>query len=366
MFIFGTRPEAIKMVPLMKKFNDCKDIFKPVIVVTAQHRDMLDQVLELFHIKPDYDLGIMQINQSIEDVTTRCLTKLSEVIQLEKPKMILVQGDTTTTFVGALAAYYNKIPVGHIEAGLRSYDKFQPFPEEINRKLTTVLTDIHFAPTNSAAENLKNEGIQSHKIFVTGNTVIDTLLEIVKREYEFESSLYKILNNASKLVLVTAHRRESFGKPLKNICFALKKIAQTVEDIQILFPVHPNPKVIKTVYKYINNNEKLHVVPPLDYETFVHVMNKSYLILTDSGGIQEEAPSLGKPVLVLRNKTERPEAVEAGTVKLVGTDAKKIIDETLNLMGNEVEYKQMARAINPYGDGKAGERIFKIISNKIA
>ena len=365
LFIFGTRPEAIKMAPVIKKFKDYINLFKTIVVVTAQHRDMLDQILKIFHIKPDYDLNIMQKNQSLEDITIRSLKRLTKIIQLEKPKMILVQGDTTTTFVGALAGFYNKIPVGHIEAGLRTYDKFQPFPEEINRKLTTVLADIHFAPTKSAAENLKKEGIPSSQIFVTGNTVIDALLEVVGQNYKFKSPLKEIINNNCKLILVTTHRRENFGKPLKNICLALNEITQEFEDVQILFSVHPNPKVRNVVLNVLHNNKKIHLFPPLDYVTFAHLMAKAYLILTDSGGIQEEAPSLGKPVLVLRNKTERLEAIEAGTVKLVGTNVKKIIEETSKLLKDESEYNKMAKAVNPYGDGKAAERIFNIICGKL-
>jgi len=365
MFIFGTRPEAIKMAPVIKRMMVESDIFKPIVVVTAQHREMLDQILDLFHIKPDYDLDIMKENQSIEEVTIRCLKQLSYIIKSECPNMVLVQGDTTTTFAGSLASYYNEIQVGHIEAGLRSFDKFQPFPEEINRKMTTVLSDTHFSPTKSAAMNLIHEGIPSHDIFVTGNTVIDALLEVVNREYKFTKSLNKIINSGNKFILVTTHRRENLGRPLEQICFALNEIVKRVGDFHIIFPVHRNPKVAKIVYSSLNNNSKIHLLSPLDYESFVHVMNKSHLILSDSGGVQEEAPSLGKPVLVFRNKTERPEAVEAGTVKLVGTDANKIINETLNLLKNEDEYLKMAKTINPYGDGKASGRIVEIIYKKL-
>ncbi|MGD9897744.1 MAG: non-hydrolyzing UDP-N-acetylglucosamine 2-epimerase [Calditrichaceae bacterium] len=364
MFIFGTRPEAIKMAPVIKKFSNKPDI-KPVVVVTAQHREMLDQVLNIFNIKPDYDLGIMRDNQSLEDITILALRELSDIIKLEKPAIILVQGDTTTTFVGALSALYNKIPIGHIEAGLRTFDKFQPYPEEINRKLTTVLADVHFPPTKQAAENLRNEGVRDDLISITGNTVIDTLLEVVDRKFNFTDPLKTILSqNNSRVILVTAHRRESFGEPLVNILSALKEIAERAPDVQILFPVHPNPNIKNAVYKQIGGNPKIHLIDPLDYESFVHLMNKSYLIITDSGGVQEEAPSLGKPVLVLRNKTERPEAVEAGTVKLVGSDYEVIVSESLKLLSDKDAYNSMARAINPYGDGKASERIFKIITER--
>ncbi|MGD9489365.1 MAG: non-hydrolyzing UDP-N-acetylglucosamine 2-epimerase [Calditrichaceae bacterium] len=364
MFIFGTRPEAIKMAPVIKKFSNKPDI-KPIVVVTAQHREMLDQVLNIFNIKPDYDLGIMKNNQSLEDITILALRELSEIIRSEKPSIILVQGDTTTTFVGALAALYNKIPIGHIEAGLRTFDKFQPYPEEINRKLTTVLADIHFPPTKKAAENLRNEGIPDELISITGNTVIDTLLEVVDRKFEFTDPLKSILSqNNNRVILVTAHRRESFGEPLANILSALSEIAEKAPDVQILFPVHPNPNIKNAVYRQIGSNSRIHLINPLDYESFVHLMNKSYLIITDSGGVQEEAPSLGKPVLVLRNKTERPEAVEAGTVKLVGSDYDVIVSESMKLLSDTEAYNSMARAINPYGDGKASERIYKIITER--
>lgn len=360
MFIFGTRPEAIKMVPLIKQFRTHQDMFESIIVVTAQHREMLDQILRLFNVKPNYDLNVMRADQTLEDVTIRCLKKLSEVIELELPNMILVQGDTTTTFIGALAAYYKRIPIGHIEAGLRSDDKYQPFPEEINRKLTTVLTDIHFAPTQSAADNLLRGGVPIKNIFVTGNTVIDALLQIASRNYKFRDPLDKIINNKKRLIMVTAHRRESFGKPLEDICIALEEIVKAAPDVEIVFPVHPNPRVNETVYRNVNNNH-VHLVRPLDYETFIHLMKECCLILTDSGGIQEEAPSLGKPVLVLREKTERPEAIEAGVAKLIGTNRRNIIIETLKLLTNPDEYERMAKPANPYGDGRAAERIFRII-----
>jgi UDP-N-acetylglucosamine 2-epimerase (non-hydrolysing) len=364
-FIFGTRPEAIKMAPVIMKCKKSMSLLSSINIVTAQHRDMLDDILRLFSIQPKYDLNIMRENQSLEDVTVRSLKKLSKIIKCEKPDMILVQGDTTTTFIGALAGFYNKIPIGHIEAGLRTYDKYQPFPEEINRKLTTVLADIHFSPTKRAAENLIREGVPASKIFITGNTVIDALLEIISRNYKFKKPLDKIVNNNSNLILVTAHRRENLGEPLNNVCLALKEITQTIKNIKILFAVHPNPKVRKIVFNALHHNRNIHLLPPLDYQTFAHIMAKSRLILTDSGGIQEEAPSLGKPVLVLRNKTERPEAVEAGTVKIIGTDTRKIVEETTILLENKNEYGRMAKALNPYGDGKASDRIVQIILEKL-
>jgi UDP-N-acetylglucosamine 2-epimerase (non-hydrolysing) len=364
-FIFGTRPEAIKMAPVIMKCKKSMSLLSSINIVTAQHRDILDDILRLFSIQPEYDLNIMRENQSLEDITVRSLKKLSKIIKCEKPDMILVQGDTTTTFIGALAGFYNKIPIGHIEAGLRTYDKYQPFPEEINRKLTTALADIHFSPTKRSAENLIREGVPASKIFITGNTVIDALLEIISRNYKFKKPLDKIVNNNSKLILVTAHRRENLGGPLNNVCLALKEITHTIKNIKILFAVHPNPKVRKIVFNALHHNRNIHLLPPLDYQTFAHIMSKSRLILTDSGGIQEEAPSLGKPVLVLRNKTERPEAVEAGTVKIIGTDTRKIVEETIILLENKDEYGRMAKALNPYGDGKASDRIVQIILEKL-
>lgn len=365
MFIVGTRPEAIKMAPIIKKFQKLTNFCRLVVVVTAQHRHLLDQTLKIFHINPNYDLNIMQENQCLEEVTIRSLKKLSEIIHIENPKAIFVQGDTTTTFVGALAGFYNKIIVCHVEAGLRTYDKFQPFPEEINRRLTSIIADIHFTPTNSSAENLKKEGISLSRIFVTGNTVIDALLEVINRKYVFNNHLEKIINSKNRVILVTTHRRENFGNPMKNICLAIKKISELFEDVEILFPVHPNPEVKSTADNILGDNRKIHLIPPMDYEAFAHTMNKVHLIMTDSGGIQEEAPSLGKPVLVLRHKTERPEAVKAGTVKIIGTDKEKIIEETSKLLTNNSEYQRMARSVNPYGDGKAAERIFDIVHSKI-
>lgn len=365
MFIFGTRPEAIKMAPIIKRFQYLKNLYRPIIVVTAQHRHLLNQTLKLFRINPNYDLNIMQENQSLEEIIIRSLKKISEIMHTERPNLVFVQGDTTTTFAGALAGFYNKVTICHVEAGLRTYDKFQPFPEEINRRLTSVITDFHFAPTNSSAENLTKENISASRIFVTGNTVIDALLEIINRKYVFNNHLKEIINNKNRLILLTTHRRENFGRPIKNICLSIKKISELFEDVEILFPVHPNPKVKSIVYEILSNTRKIHLLSPMDYEVFAHTMNKVHLILTDSGGIQEEAPSLGKPVLVLRNKTERPEAVKAGTVKIIGTEKERIIEETSRLLKNNDEYDRMARAINPYGDGKAAERIFNIIHSKI-
>ena len=366
MFILGTRPEAIKMAPVIRTFRRHKDTYHVIVVVTAQHRDMLDQILKLFEIVPNHDLDIMKDNQSIHDVTARCLKKLLGIIAEEKPDMVLVQGDTTSTFIGALSAFYMKIPVAHIEAGLRSFDKYNPFPEEMNRRMTTVLADLHFAPTGTAAANLAHEGISTDRIFITGNTVIDALLEVVRKRFVFPPHLDSLIKSSQKIILVTAHRRESFGEPLKNVCRALQEIVRHTPSCRILFPVHPNPEVKKTVYAMLDNTPNIALLSPLDYETFVHVINKSHLILTDSGGIQEEAPSLGKPVLVLRNKTERIEAIEAGTAKMVGTDFATIVRETLNLLSNADEYEAMAKKANPYGDGKASQKIYDIISRWLA
>jgi UDP-N-acetylglucosamine 2-epimerase (non-hydrolysing) len=366
LIVFGTRPEAIKLAPVILQLKNHNSKFKTVICVTAQHRDMLDQVLDIFQIKPDYDLGIMKKNQSLFDVTVNGLKKLESILRKEKPDIILVQGDTTTTFIASLAAYYLKIKIGHIEAGLRTKDKFNPFPEEINRRLTDCIADLYFVHTKQAKENLLREGVAKRKIFVTGNTIIDALLMTVKKQSskriqkEIEQRFllnYGISFDSSKLILVTGHRRESFGKDFENICKGLKKIARDNQDVQIIYPVHLNPHVQKPVRKMLSGIKNVHLIEPLDYFTFVWLMNRAYLILTDSGGIQEEAPSLGKPVLVMRKKTERTEGIVAGTAKLVGTDSKKIYSEAMKLLRNNRLYHKMAKAVNPYGDGKAAERI---------
>ena len=361
------------MAPVIKEMEKYPDKIKSTVVVTAQHRQMLDQILIPFDIKPDYDLNIMKDDQSLSQVTTSVLSKIEELLKQEKPDIILVQGDTTTAFVASLASFYQKIPVGHIEAGLRTHNRYYPFPEEMNRRLTDALASLHFAPTPKAAENLLKEGISEKSIFVTGNTVIDALFmilarinnveldELSKPNSKNELSIQPFNNSTNKLILVTAHRRENFGKPLKNICLALKEIAKKNNDVEIIYPVHLNPNVQKTVYSLLNGNDRVHLLKPLDYEPFVNLMAKSYLILTDSGGIQEEAPSLGKPVLVLRDVTERPEAVEAGTVRVVGTDKARVIHETEKLLRDKKEYEKMSQAINPYGDGKASQRIVNIL-----
>jgi len=371
MIIFGTRPEAIKMAPVLKKLEANRSKVQTVTCVTAQHRQMLDQVLTLFEIVPDYDLNIMKKNQSLFDVTMDGLRKLEDVLRKEKPDIILVQGDTTTTFIASLAAFYLKINIGHIEAGLRTSNKYNPFPEEINRRLTDHLADLYFVHTERAKRNLLNEGIDEGKIFVTGNTVLDALLMIVKKQKSKRSQgemgerflkQYGIsLNSKKKLILVTGHRRESFGKDFENICYGLKMIAENNHGVYIIYPVHLNPNVQKPVKKILSDLKDVCLIEPLDYFSFVWLMNRSYLILTDSGGIQEEAPSLGKPVLVMRKTTERPEGIEVGTAKLVGTDSNRIFSETSKLIKNEELYQSMAKAVNPYGDGRASERIAKII-----
>lgn len=359
MVVFGTRPEAIKMAPVIKEFKRYAEEFEPIVCVTAQHRQMLDQVLSLFEIKPDVDLNLMKENQTLEFLTANTIQQITRVIIDLKPDLVLVQGDTTTAMVTALAAFYQKIPVGHIEAGLRTQDRYNPFPEEINRHLISILATYHFAPTQRAQEALLREGIPEETIFLTGNTVVDALRMIIKKNYQGNFNFSSL--NGHKLILVTAHRRESFGKPFENICLALKEISRRNSDVEMVYPVHLNPNVKNVVYKILSQKERIHLIPPLEYCELVHLLNNSYLILTDSGGIQEEAPALGKPVLVLRKETERPEGVEAGVAKLVGTNVKRIIRETELLLRNEEEYLKMAKAISPYGDGRAAERIVKIL-----
>lgn len=358
LFVFGTRPEAVKMAPVITAAKKHQDLFEVVVAVTGQHREMLDQVLKVFKIKPDYDLKLMEHGQSLSHIVERCLHGIEEVIAREHPNLILVQGDTSTTFASALAAFYQHVPVGHIEAGLRTGKKYNPFPEEMNRKLTSNLADIHFAPTKTAFNNLIDEGISRPTIYLTGNTVIDALFDVAKKGYDLKKSGVDIKNGNKKVILVTVHRRESFGAPLRNVCEALKHIAHDhKDDATVVLPVHKNPLVSNTVRDILGGQPNVQLIDPLDYEPFVHLMRSSYLILTDSGGIQEEAPSLGKPVLVLREATERPEAVIAGTVKIVGTDTHMIIEEVEKLFNDKAEYNKMSKAINPYGDGKASERI---------
>lgn len=365
MTVFGTRPEAIKMCPLVLEMHKYPEYIEPIVAVTAQHREMLDQVLELFRIKPDYDLNIMASGQTLYDITTRALNGLKEVIEDAKPDMVLVHGDTTTTFAGALAAFYAQVPVGHVEAGLRTGNKYSPYPEEMNRKLTGSIADMHFAPTSTSKENLLKENVNPEAIMVTGNTVIDALQTTVKANYEFaDAEFNKIFARGNRLILMTTHRRENLGEPMRNVYKALRKVLETHADVEAIFPVHKNPKVREIVQEELGGLERVHLIEPMDYEPFANLMGKVDIVLTDSGGIQEEAPALGKPVLVLRDTTERPEAVDAGTVKLVGTGYEDVLRETNLLLDDPAHYKKMAEAANPYGDGKACERIIRAILQK--
>lgn len=361
MTVFGTRPEAIKMAPLAIELKKHEE-FEPLVCVTAQHREMLDQVLDIFGLKPDYDLDIMKERQTLVGITCRVLEGLDEVFKKEKPDIVLVHGDTTTSFVAALAAFYNQITVGHVEAGLRTFDKYSPFPEEMNRCLTGRITDIHFSPTVKNRNNLIFEAISPGKIYVTGNTVIDALKTTVRNDYVFEDETLKNVDFENKRVItVTAHRRENLGKPLENICNAIKNIVLTHEDVEVVYPVHLNPAVRETVYSIIGDVPGIHLIEPLTVNELHNAMAKSYMIMTDSGGIQEEAPALAKPVLVLRRETERPEAVEAGTVKIAGTDRETIESMACELLDSKEAYDKMAHAANPYGDGNASERIAEAI-----
>ena len=365
--VFGTRPEAIKMAPVVKAL-EADDRFDAVTCVTAQHREMLDQVLDLFAIRPDYDLDIMNPGQNLFGITASILNKFEDVLDVCDPDIVLVHGDTSTTFAAALAAFYKKVRVGHVEAGLRTHNLFSPWPEEANRKMTAAITSYHFAPTLSARGNLINENVDPESVYVTGNTVIDALLDVVHRiendvllENKVDSRL-DFLESEKRIILVTGHRRENFGYGVKNICMALRKIAEDNADCRIVYPVHMNPNILQPVTSMLGGIANISLVKPMDYLPFVRVMSKSYLILTDSGGIQEEAPSLGKPVLVMRDMTERPEAVDAGTVKLVGTCADSIVKEVNALLNDQDYYQSMSNAHNPYGDGQASKRILKILS----
>jgi len=367
MTVFGTRPEAIKMAPLVKKLQE-EPTIDSILCVTAQHREMLDQVLSLFELVPDYDLNIMKPNQTISMITANVLKGMESVLQKEQPDMILVHGDTSTTFVAALAAFYQQIKVGHVEAGLRTYDKYSPYPEEMNRVLTGHLADLHFAPTQRNVDNLLRENIEKEKIVVTGNTVIDALLQVADKPYEFEDeTLRKLDFDKKRIITVTCHRRENLGENMVNIFKAIRAIADEFADVEVVYPVHMNPKVRETANMVFGNSEKVHLIEPLQYQPFVNLMAKSYLLITDSGGMQEEAPSLGKPVLVVRKETERPEAIEAGTVKLAGVSQDTIYSLAKELLQNKEAYDRMAQSNNPYGDGKACKRIvdaLKIYFNK--
>lgn len=356
--IFGTRPEAIKMAPVVKELEKHPGEIISRVCVTAQHREMLDQVLELFEIVPDYDLNLMQPNQTLSELTAQVFTDLDPIIQQERPDWVLVQGDTTTVMAASLVAFYHQVKVGHVEAGLRTRDKWQPFPEEINRKVAGVVADLHFAPTERARKNLLREGVDPGAIFVTGNPVIDALLQVASKPYDVENGPLAGIPWGKRILLVTAHRRENFGEPLERICAALREIAERYKgDVHVVYPVHLNPNVQEPVYRLLGDVPNITLLPPLDYLPLVQLMKRSYLVLTDSGGIQEEAPGFGKPVLVLREKTERPEAVDAGTVRLVGTDSGQIVMWARRLLDDVVVYDQMAHAVNPYGDGRAARRI---------
>ncbi|NCO23741.1 MAG: UDP-N-acetylglucosamine 2-epimerase (non-hydrolyzing) [Candidatus Infernicultor aquiphilus] len=360
--IFGTRPETIKMFPLISEIKKYPHLIDFKIVVTGQHREMLDQMLEIFKIIPDYDLDIMEQVQSLSQITKNSLIGIERILKKEKPNMVLVQGDTTTAFAGALAAFYQKIKIGHIEAGLRTNNKYYPFPEEINRHLTSVLADLHFAPTAQSCKNLLSEGVKREDIFICGNTVIDSLFLMIKKNHIFTEPLLrdkKIFEK--KIILVTVHRRENWGEPLKNICQALIKLLDEHSDLLVIIPLHKNPEIRKTVNHILKDRRDILLLDTLDYGDMINLMSKIYIILTDSGGIQEEAPSLGKPIFVLRDETERPEAVEAGVVKLIGTNQERIVSEVNIILTNKDKYMEMAKRINPYGDGKASKRIIEKI-----
>ena len=369
LIVFGTRPEAIKMAPIVKMLQKYPKQFEIKVCVTAQHRQMLDQVLSLFDIIPEYDLDIMKPNQNLFDITCNVLQGLKRVFEAERSDIILVHGDTTTTLAASLAAYYCRIPVGHVEAGLRTGNKYSPFPEEINRRVACVLSDLHFAPTETARQNLLSEGVPGSAIHVTGNTVIDALLA-VREQINSDSSIrekmdsmFSFLDPSKRLILVTGHRRENFGEGFENICLALTEIAERYSDLEILYPVHLNPNVQEPVNRILGcfKHSNIHLIDPVDYLPFVYLMNRSYLIITDSGGVQEEAPSLGKPVLVVRDTTERTEAIAAGTVKLVGTDKNKIVQEAILLLNSSAAYNSMSQAHNPYGDGNAALQISRAL-----
>jgi len=359
--IFGTRPEAVKMAPVVSTLKEYSHKIKSKVLVTAQHREMLDQFLSFFSIEPDYDLNIMEKKQSLSQITCRTLTGVEEILKAEKPDLILVQGDTTTVFAASLAAFYQGVKVGHVEAGLRTDDKYNPFPEEINRRMAGVLADLHFAPTIQAKKNLLSNGCNLSDIFLTGNTVIDALFKVAgliegKEEYNLP-----ILNNSKRMLFLEAHRRENWGDPMASICRAVKRLSDDYSDIEIVFPVHKNPVVRETVFSILSGHERIHLIEPVDYPVMVNLQKKCYMILTDSGGIQEEAPSFGKPVMVLRKTTERPEGIEKGTARLVGTDMERIYDTASLLLNDKEEYDKMSKAVNPYGDGKAASRIVDAI-----
>lgn len=360
MTVFGTRPEAIKMAPLVLELQKQSQRFEAITTVSAQHREMLDQVLDIFHIKPDYDLNIMHARQTLTDITSNVLINLDKILKEAKPDIVLVHGDTTTTFAASVAAFYNQIPIGHVEAGLRTWEKYSPYPEEMNRQMTDAMTDLYFAPTNQSKANLLKENHKEDNIYITGNTAIDALKQTVDKEYHHD-----ILDKVSpdnKLILLTMHRRENQGKPMRRVFKVIREVVESREDVEVIYPVHLSPAVQEAAKEILGNTERIHLISPLDVVDFHNLAARSYFIMTDSGGVQEEAPSLGKPVLVLRDTTERPEGVEAGTLKLVGTESEKVKKEMEELLDNDAEYQRMTQAKNPYGDGKASERILDAIA----
>ncbi|MGZ7898744.1 non-hydrolyzing UDP-N-acetylglucosamine 2-epimerase [Ligilactobacillus salivarius] len=360
MTVFGTRPEAIKMAPLVLELQKQSQRFETITTVSAQHREMLDQVLDIFHIKPDYDLNIMHARQTLTDITSNVLINLDKILKETKPDIVLVHGDTTTTFAASVAAFYNQIPIGHVEAGLRTWEKYSPYPEEMNRQMTDAMTDLYFAPTNQSKANLLKENHKEDNIYITGNTAIDALKQTVDKEYHHD-----ILDKVSpdnKLILLTMHRRENQGEPMRRVFKVIREVVELREDVEVIYPVHLSPAVQEAAKEILGNTERIHLISPLDVVDFHNLAARSYFIMTDSGGVQEEAPSLGKPVLVLRDTTERPEGVEAGTLKLVGTESEKVKEEMEELLDNDAEYQRMAQAKNPYGDGKASERILDAIA----
>ncbi len=361
MSIFGTRPEAIKMAPLVKELEKREEI-ESIVCVTAQHREMLDQVLDAFEIRPNYDLNIMEPNQTLGGITTKALNGLENIIKIEKPDLVLVHGDTTTTFAGALAAFYNQVAIGHVEAGLRTNNKYSPYPEEMNRQMVDCMADMYFAPTSLSKQNLLDENIDEDKIYVTGNTAIDAMATTVDDDYNHHELDW--IKEDERLILLTAHRRENLGDNMRNIFRAVKKVLEDTTKVKVIYPIHLNPKVREIAKEVFGNTKKIKLIEPLEVFDFHNFINKSYIILTDSGGIQEEAPSLGKPVLVLRDTTERPEGIDAGTLKLVGTSEKIIYEETMKLLNDKKEYEKMSKASNPYGDGHASERIADAIIEK--
>lgn len=360
MTVFGTRPEAIKMAPLVLELQKQSQRFEAITTVSAQHREMLDQVLDIFHIKPDYDLNIMHARQTLTDITSNVLINLDKILKEAKPDIVLVHGDTTTTFAASVAAFYNQIPIGHVEAGLRTWEKYSPYPEEMNRQMTDAMTDLYFAPTTQSKANLLKENHKEDNIYITGNTAIDALKQTVDKEYHHD-----ILDKVSpdnKLILLTMHRRENQGEPMRRVFKVIREVVESREDVEVIYPVHLSPAVQEAAKEILGNTERIHLISPLDVVDFHNLAARSYFIMTDSGGVQEEAPSLGKPVLVLRDTTERPEGVEAGTLKLVGTESEKVKKEMEELLDNDAEYQRMSQAKNPYGDGKASERILDAIA----